>query len=134
MFRNLSARQRQTRRRSRARSAAFVLHQLQGHAEGRLRGREDEVDIVGLDLALQDDAATSRDLACLAARERYEERTSRPVWLRRRRRPLRSSNALPSAGPCAWGSRETLQRSTLPRRHSPTTMRTRCFSTNAYRQ
>jgi uncharacterized linocin/CFP29 family protein len=33
-----------------------VLHQLQGHAERRLRGREDEVDVVGLDLALQDDA------------------------------------------------------------------------------
>src|ERR1700758_3449620 len=45
------------RRRSRARRAALVLHQLQGHAEGRLRRREDEVDVVGLDLALQDNAS-----------------------------------------------------------------------------
>jgi len=45
------------RSRSRARPAALVLHQLQRHAERRLRRREDEADLVGLDLALQDDAS-----------------------------------------------------------------------------
>src|SRR5260370_26150653 len=44
-------------RRSRALPAALVLHQLQRHPERRLRRREDEVDLVGLDLALQDDAS-----------------------------------------------------------------------------
>src|SRR5579862_1910763 len=43
--------------RSRARPTTLVLHQLQGHPERRLRGGEDEVDLVGLDLALQDDAS-----------------------------------------------------------------------------
>src|SRR4029077_1909495 len=36
---------------------ALVLHQLQGHPERRLRHREDEVDLVGLELPLQEDAS-----------------------------------------------------------------------------
>src|SRR5579862_4035152 len=44
-------------RRLRARAAGLVLHQLQGHPERRLGRREEEVDLVGLDLALQGDAS-----------------------------------------------------------------------------
>src|ERR1700756_1476158 len=48
---------RQTSRRSRARPAALVLHQLQGHPERRPRHREDEVDLVGLEIPLQEHAS-----------------------------------------------------------------------------
>jgi hypothetical protein len=44
-----------TPRRSRARPAALVLHEMQGHPERRLRRREDRADLVGLEFALQDD-------------------------------------------------------------------------------
>src|SRR5260370_27594654 len=46
---------RPTPRRSRARPAALVLHEMQGHPERRLPRREDRADLVGLEFALQDD-------------------------------------------------------------------------------
>src|SRR5260370_42194001 len=49
------ARRRQTPLRSRARPAALVLQEMQGHPERRLRRREDRADLVGLEFALQDD-------------------------------------------------------------------------------